>query len=208
MSKSKLIIPIFILSILILQNQVLGSSWYFKGFMSDDFSGIGEATTVYAVSTFQMLGYNNMSGIHNNYTVTSSKSDVLEYINYLGNNFGFYVNAHGNADLFTMQNCNPNQYIYPSDISGYWHFVFLDCCSCLATDKFARAFQTVGYSNRSTLGWYENVTVGGAEEWWWNFSNVAGSTNIRSACLTAADRSTNYTPIRIYGDKTWTGIAL
>ena len=205
MKKVKFIIFIFLFSILMIQNQIFGADIYFRGFMSNDFYGLGDITNLYAATTFQQLGYINMDGINNNYTTTSNKADVLNYINYLGNNFGFYVNAHGNSNCFTMNINDSNQNIYPSDIKGYWYLVFLDCCSCLATDTFANAFQTVGYSNRSTLGWYEDVSISGAEEWWSHFSNVAGTTNIRSACLTAADQSTSYTPIRIYGDKTWTG---
>ncbi len=208
MKKVKFIFSIFMAVVLMLQSSIFASNWQVQGFMSTDFSGIAETNSLYAMNTFRNLGYNNVFGNNDTWTTTGNKSTVMEYINYPGNNFGFYVNAHGNPNLFTMQNGNPSQYIYPSDISGYWHLVFIDSCSCLATDVFARAFQTVGYSNRSTLGWYEDVTVGGATEWFSYFKNVAGTTNIRSACLIAADQTSYYTPIRIFGDKTWTGIAM
>lgn len=163
---------------------------------------LARQTTNYAIKTFEKLGY-NVLGL----SITGRKSDVLNYISGTGNNYGFYEYGHGGTGVFTMKNGDKNQYIYPSDITGYWHFVFLNSCSCLSNDAFGQAFRTVGYSNRAILGWYQTVTFGASDEWWSYFKNVAGTTNIRSACLAAADKCSNSTPIRIYGDKTWNGKA-
>lgn len=180
----------------------------FRAFRSYDFEdsdSVSQAVS-YAVWTFQDLGYANVDGT-NTYTKTNDRSVVLNYIGGSGNNYGFFVYAHGNSNLFTMRTGDTTRYIYPSNISGNWHLVFLNCCSCMSTDSFADAFNTVGYSNRASMGWYNTVTIGAAEEWWSHFYSVAGTTNLRSACLAAADQCTGSTPIRIYGDKTWNGMA-
>lgn len=161
----------------------------------------------YGVWTFQKLGYINANG-NNTYTTTNDRGYLLNnWIKVSGNNYGFYIYAHGNSSAFTLEKDNFDRYIHPEDISGNWHLVFLDSCSCLATDAFATRFNTVGYSNRATLGWYNNINHTDSADWWSHFYPIAGSTNIRSACLSAADQCTGSTPIRIYGDKAWNGYA-
>lgn len=159
-----------------------------------------------AVSTFQDLGYTNSLGT-GQYLTTAYKSPVLSYIQTLSNNFAFYVLAHGNTALFTMEQNNFSQYIYPEDIEGYWYLIFINSCSTFSNDEMARAFKTVGYDQRAAMGWYDTVTFTGSYEWWSHFHNVAGLTNLRSACLAAADQCDNYTPIRLFGDKTWSGLS-
>lgn len=165
----------------------------------------------YAVWTFQDLGYTNFDGT-NYYTVSNDKSYLLNnWINISGNNYGFYVYAHGGHSTsniwFNMQTGTEATRVYPSDISGNWHLVFLDSCSVMANDDFADAFNTLNQSNRATLGWYDTVKHIASAEWWEHFFSVAGTTNLRSACLSAADQCSESTPIRIYGDKTWYGFA-
>lgn len=165
-------------------------------------------TTLYAVRTFKTLGYDVLGSIPW-YTVTDSRSTVLNYISGTGHNYAFYVFAHGDDGRFNMcrDGDNAPQRIYSSDITGYWHFVFLNCCSSMSSDSLARAFKTTGYDYRASLGWFNTVTDVASAEWWGYFKNVAGTTNIRSACLAAADQCSHSTPIRIYGDKTWDGKA-
>lgn len=179
-------------------------------FLSTDFQNDADAVQAmkHGVKTFQTLGYNIQGGLPLlHYSITDSKATVLQYIRGTGNNYAFLVSSHGNSSLFAMKLKDDNQDIYPKDISGYWHFVFLDSCSSMANDSFAQAFKTVGYSNRASFGWYTTVETPGSREWWSYFKKVAGTTNIRSACLSAADLCSNDTPIRIYGDKTWNGKA-
>lgn len=179
----------------------------FKAFNTWDFDHtLGVETVSLAVYTFQKLGYINAAGT-NIFTTTSSRSLVLNYIAGTGKNYGFYIQAHGNSNLFTTKSGDSTQYIYPSDITGYWHLVFIDSCSGGATNNFASAFKTEGYSNRAYLSWYTTVTNAGAREWWGYFYGYAGTTDLRNACLLAADRCSNSTPIRMYGDKTWSGYA-
>lgn len=121
----------------------------FRAFMSYDYETPESTKTAvnsavnYAVWTFQKLGYINASGT-NAITKTKSRSVVLsEWIEPAGQNYGFYVYAHGNQNLFAMENGNSSSCIYHSDLSGYWHFAFIDSCSCYATDAFAQALHTV-----------------------------------------------------------------
>lgn len=164
--------------------------------------------TTYAVKTFQTLGYDIKGGLPAlHYTITDSRSTILNYLSGTGNNYAFFVFAHGGPGIFTMNNSSASAAIRSSDITGYWHFVFINGCSCMSNDSFAQAFKTVGYSNRASLGWFDVVTSGASSEWWSYFKNQAGTTNLRSACLASADKCSNSTPIRIYGDKTWNGKA-
>jgi len=208
----KIVLLIAIILITFSQN-CFAATDQFRAFMTMDYENsslqISNANTsaANAVLTFQKLGYINAQG-ENRFYKTPYKSVVInEWISLTGNNYGFYVHAHGNPNLFTMTTGDSSQYIYPSDITGWWHLVFLDSCSCLSTDAFASAFKTVGYSNRATLGWYNDVEFVASAEWWGYFYPEAGTTNLRSACLAAADQCENSTPIRIYGDKTWYGWA-
>lgn len=183
-----------------------------KLFIAEEWANDSQAVqaTNYAVRTFQTLGYDIQGGLPVlKYTVANTRSAILNWLSGDGNNYAFYVFAHGADGQFNMcrDGANAPQRIYASDITGYWHFVFLNCCSSMETDSLARAFKTTGYSNRASLGWYATVTNTASAEWWSYFKNVAGTTNLRSACLAAADNCSNSTPIRIYGDKTWNGYA-
>ncbi len=188
----------------------------FRAFKTYDYEAADIVDTVntavsFAVWTFQDLGYINANGT-NTYSVTNDKAYLLDnWIRTSGNNYGFYIYAHGgyanNTVWFNLKKGTEATRVYPSDISGNWHLVFLDSCSALAINDFAVKFKTDGYSNRATLGWYDTVTHSASAEWWGHFNAVAGSTNIRSACLAAADQCQGSTPIRIYGDKTWSGRA-
>lgn len=199
---------VFILILMLFLNaNCFAATDQFRAFNTWDFDNtIAVETLSYAVWTFQDLGYINANGT-NTFTTTNSRDTVISYIRESGNNYGFYMKAHGNANLFTAKQNTPSEYIYPGDISGNWHLVFIDSCSTGASDNFARAFNTVGYSNRAYLSWYTTVTVGASREWWGYFYQYAGDTDLRSACLAAADQCGNHTPIRMYGDKSWNGRA-
>lgn len=210
MKKIKKVSVIMFLFLFILQTFCFASSDQVKLFLSTDFTDDSYAreATSYAVLTFQDLGYNNVTGT-NKYTITNSRDIVLDYISQSGNNYAFFEFAHGVDGRFNMSRDGSNapQRIYSSDITGNWHLVFLNSCEIMASDSMASAFKTVGYSNRATLGWYKTVYTDGCVEWWSHFYPIAGSTNLRSACLAAADQCEKDTPIRIYGDKTWDGKA-
>lgn len=206
---------IFLLSIICIENACFAVD-QFRAFKTWDYEAedIGESSAAavnnavgYGVLNFQKLGYINADGT-NCITNTGSKEYLLNnWINLSSNNYGFYIYAHGSSSVFALENGNSNEYVSPSEISGNWHLVFLDSCSCQATNSFATAFNTVGYSNRATLGWYTTVSHQGSAEWWEHFYPIVGTTNLRSACLAAADQCELSTPIRMYGDTSWDGSA-
>ncbi len=208
------------LMILLINSSCFASTDQFRAFKTWDYE-IGNVSETdntavnnavsYGVFTFQKLGYINADGT-NTYTTTNDKGYLLNnWIKISGNNYGFYVYAHGGYSgdkiWFNMQKGTEATRVYPSDITGNWHLVFLDSCSVLATNEFATRFKTDGYSNRATLGWFDTVKHVDSADWWSHFYPIAGSTNLRSACLSAADQCGGSTPIRIYGDKTWNGYA-
>lgn len=181
-----------------------------KLFISSDF-GIDtyavQATT-HAANTFDKLGYKiRKTSLIFNYSVTGSRNTVLNYIHESGNNYAFYVFAHANPNSFAMTNGDSSSYIYPSDITGGWHLVFLNGCSSMASTSFAEAFHTIGYDNRASLGWYLTVTNVASAEWWGYFYEAAGTMGLRDACLEAASHCSHSTPIRIFGDTSWYGFA-
>lgn len=180
----------------------------FKAFRSKDFNGnsASDTSVYYGVWTFQKLGYRNAGGSGNYYN-NCDRNFVLNWINGYSNNYGFYEYAHGNSELFTMQDGNQWNNIYPSDISGNWHLVFLDSCSCLSTTRFARAFNIYGYGNRAIMGWYDTVLQVSSADWWQYFYRYAGNMGLREACLAAARDSAYDNPIRLFGDGDWNGIA-
>lgn len=198
---------LLIFCILNVSTRCFAATDIFRAFNAADLSSNASIETVsLATLSFQKLGYINEFGT-NTYTTTNSKNTILSYISGTGNNYGFFINCHGDSNKFSPKNGDPAQYIYPSDISGYWHLVFIGACLSAANDSFARAFDTIGYDNRAYLGWFNTIKVGGHREWWGYFYNYVATTNLRDACLLAADKCTYSTPIRMYGDKTWDGKA-
>lgn len=181
-----------------------------KLFLSTDFTStsFGSQATNYAADTFEKLGYDiQLPSIPLRYFVTNSKSVVMDYIRGTGDNYAFFVFAHGNAGRFTMNVNDINQYIFSDEITGAWHLVFINSCNSMANTSLAEAFRTVGYSNRASLGWFDIVTDGGSAEWWGYFKNYAGTMSLRDACLEAASHCQHSTPIRILGDTSWYGFA-
>lgn len=179
-------------------------------YFSSDFAGeqCAKDAANYAGLTFRKLGYNltTVNGA-NLYVMTNSNQTVLNYITGSGNNYGLYVSSHGGTGWFSMQ-LNGSTKIYPSDIKGNWHFVFLDSCRSLANGDFASAFKTTSaYSNRAILGWYKDVTTGASAEFWPHFYSFAGTESLRDCALDAASNCVADTPIRFYGDSSWNGYA-
>lgn len=142
-------------------------------------------------------------------TSVNSRTTVMNYINSSGNNYGFYLKCHANSSLLAIVSGNSSSYIYPSDISGNWHFVFLDGCSTAASSNFASAFHTVGYSSRGFLGWYTTVYTDKAYAFSQVFWNQVGTNTVRDAALTAAASvpGSGTTPIKYYGDTSYHGWA-
>lgn len=209
MNKKIIAFLIIISALVSLTTSCFAATDQVKLFLSTNFGSysFSKTTMTYAALIYNKLGYNNVMGGYN-YATTGSKSDVMSYINTSGNNYAFFEYAHGNESLFIMKEPDTSTAIYPSDISGNWHLVFLNSCSSLKTDSFAQAFKTTSaYQNRAILGWYNIVTHAGSKEFIQNFYNYVGTMGLRDACLAAAAECEYSTPIRIYGDTSWYGWA-
>ena len=94
------------------------------------------------------------------------------------------------------------------DISGNWHFVYLDGCYTGSADDWADAFHIDGYSNRAYLGWRGDVLM--ANTYRFNeifFPMLNGAIAVRQAAVDAAAQvpGDGTTPIRFYGDTTYDG---
>ena len=150
------------------------------------------------------LGYSTSS------TWKSDKSLISDIKDYLKNNsraYAFYFTGHGSNSALGFKY---NGRIYPSDVTGNWHFVFLDACSTAADATWANAFKINGYSNRAFLGWSKSIRWAPghefAEKFW---PRVNGKVSIRQAAVDAAADvpGEGTTPIKFYGDRSYTGKA-
>lgn len=159
-------------------------------------------TVAYMVSAMQKLEYNNYYGT-NNYHVTSSKQDVLNYISMTGNNYGLVTVSHGWPCYLQWE--KNTQYIYGSEIRGTWHLVLMNACYACADSTFPDAFKTNGYAHRAMVGFYELLGVNAAYNFWQVFDSMI--------CSTSLDVIVNYAkaqsgaPAILWGDGSWNGYA-
>lgn len=210
--KSRLIVFIIFTTIVILfQTMCFAATDQAAIYLSTDFSNDSDAKNAanYAGLTFRKLGYSIVTGSGANlYTMTGSGAVVRGYINGSGNNYGLYISAHGNDEWINMTKGSTDHRIYPANVTGNWHFVFLDSCSSLADDDFANAFKTTSaYSNRGILGWFNTVTTPATMEFWPYFYSFATTRSLRQCALDAASNCELSTPIRFRGDTSWYGYA-
>lgn len=158
----------------------------------------------WAASAMRRLGYTATSAA---YSTSSMITDVKNYLQALSNEYAFYFSGHGNTTMLGFKHYGR---ITLSDVTGNWHFVFLDACNTAADSGWANAFKINGYSNRAYLGW--NGTIGYsygylfAQEFW---PLIDGNKTIRQAAVDAAALvpGSGTTPIKFYGDTSYTGKA-
>lgn len=205
--KNKMII-IAILSIFIISiaSNVFAATDQAGLFCTGDLTNsYGSLTLSLARDGMSKLGYNI---VQYNDCVTS-KSTIMNYINMSGSNYGLYLKSHGSPTDLAVINGQFDTYINVSEVSGNWHFVFLDGCSTAADSRWADAFHTTGYSGRGFLGWYQTVWTDDVYEFSKSFWNQVGSKSLRDAALAAASTvpGSGTTPIRMYGDKSYYGWA-
>lgn len=206
---------IFIIFINFFANNSFAGTDQAASFMSSEVSNsnsLGLAASAIG-AIYSKLGYNIVTPAP--FSAVNSKTPVLSYINGNGNNYALNVICHGSGNS-TISRLNMNrdgnvgdsECIYPSNITGNWHFVILNSCSSLAGPSFANAFKTTSaYSNRAILGWYNSVEFEAVGEFWPHFYNKVGTMGLRDLALYAASNCANSTPIRFYGDASWYGWA-
>ncbi len=128
----------------------------------------------------------------------------------LSSAYGLYIDSHGSASSIGD---NSTWSINASEITGNWHFVFLDACSTAASTTWANAFKINGYSSRAFLGWSNNVTIGNAYKFCKVFWKEIEQRNHYNSVEAIAEWSANQipgsgtTPIRFYGDQSYAGYA-
>ena len=157
---------------------------------------------VYAKYGLEELGYSVSTSIG-----AITKSSMLSWIGNTGNGYAFYVHTFGGNGYF---NDYSGSSIDADDISGNWDLVYIDSSYSAKTDELAEAFNTVGYSKRCFLGWYDGVTTYNSNTFNYYFwTEYVSHATIRSAALAAASRvpGSGTTPIRLYGSTTYDGSA-
>lgn len=165
-------------------------------------SGYYNDSAVYAKYGLEDLGYSVSTSIG-----AITKSAMLSWIGNTGNGYGFYVHTFGGDGYFNDYN---GYSIDADDISGNWDLVYIDSAYSAKTNELARAFHTVGYSDRCFLGWYKAVTTSNANAFNYYFwTEYVTHATIRSAALAAAASvpGDGTTPVRFYGDTSYDGSA-
>lgn len=158
----------------------------------------------WAASAMGTLGYTATSS---SYTTSTMITDVQNYLSALGNQYAFYFSGHGNSSMLGFKR---NGWIRTSDVTGNWHFVFLDACSTAINTGWANAFKINGYNNRAYLGWNGTIRWDYGYEFadaFWQLIN--GTKTVRKAAVDAAAcvPGAGTTPIKFYGDISYTGEA-
>lgn len=149
-------------------------------------------------SGFSALGYNVT--LASTYSGSSINTDVINYIQGNSNEYAFYFNGHGSS---TEMGFKLHPVFNYTQVSGNWHFVYLDGCSTAADTTWANAFHIYGYSNRAYLGWSNAVQLVYTHEFNEHFwPLMTGYNYVRYSAQLAASQvnGTGTTPIRFYGD--------
>lgn len=177
------------------------------------YNGFNTTNTAYATlsrnlakTAFSGLGYTNSSTLVGD---TGLRSKVLSFVTNDTKAYGFYIDCHGNSTTLATDSMT---ILRSSEVTGNWHFVFLDACETAVNTTWANAFKiNNNYTKRAFLGWSNTVTVGNGYDFckyfWPETTGRNHSNNIRDAAVWAASKvpGSGTTPIRFYGDKTYNG---
>lgn len=160
------------------------------------------AQALVASITMRKLGYNSK------YSVKADKTLITDIKDFLKNDskaYAFYFAGHANQSVLGFSR---NGWVTPSDVTGNWHFVFLDGCKTAEGTAWANAFKINGYSNRGFLGWSKGIGYLESFEFSSHFwKRLNGTNTIRQVAIDAAGEVDGSTPIRYYGDRSYTGTA-
>jgi len=141
------------------------------------------------------------------------KTDVMWVITH-PQLYGLYINAHGLGDENGVYKNAigdlVNWELYATEVSGNWHFVYLDCCYTSSTLNFGNAFNITGYSNRAFVGHNNEVGIVTSYQFTWRFAGLLGyGSTVLNCLLTARDTAiiSGYTDCNpgFIGDSTYTG---
>lgn len=182
--------------------------------ISNDSAGCFGAGTLSYSTQLTDLAYDGMENLgYSNNTKLVEYATLGESIKNFwkdDNSYAFYVTCHGNYDVIGDDKGEDELWaLYPRDVSGNWKFVFLDACKTALNDTWTTAFNiTNSSSNRAFLGWTDTVKDSNShlfsQQFW---SKLDGKKTIYNAAVEAANAvpGTGTTPIKFYGDKSYTG---
>lgn len=162
-------------------------------------------TVLYTASVLQKLEYTNNAGT-NQYVPVDSVQTILNYTNQAGNNYAVAIFGHGmNGDTSKIFFNVGTSILNSSSITGNWHLAILNVCYLLADDTFPRAFNTVGYDHRATIGFRGDVFFDDNKVYWKTFNDLAGSDSLGNIADYSNSVSGCYSVV--YGDWNWNGYA-
>lgn len=95
-----------------------------------------------------------------------------------------------------------------TNVSGNWRFVFLDGCETAVDTGWAEQFNIYGRSGRAYLGWFDTVQLVYTHQFQDYFWPRVGNKAIQALALDAANSvpGQGTTPIRFWGDTSYTGV--
>lgn len=120
----------------------------------------------------------------------------------------FYAGCHGSSNVIGT-NKNGGSFLKYNDVpSSNYQFVFLAACNTAANTNWSSAFGIYnGISkNKAFLGWYESInSVQNYNYCWQLWNQTSRGKSVRNAALDAANKITEYCPIRFRGDRSYDG---
>ena len=101
-----------------------------------------------------------------------------------------------------------NTILRRTNVSGNWRFVFLDGCETAVDTGWAEPFNIYGRSGRAYLGWFDTVQLVYTHQFQDYFWPRVGNKAIQALALDAANSvpGQGTTPIRFWGDTSYTGV--
>ena len=101
-----------------------------------------------------------------------------------------------------------NTILRRTNVSGNWRFVFLDGCETAVDTGWAEQFNIYGRSGRAYLGWFDTVQLVYTHQFQDYFWPRVGNKAIQALALDAANSvpGQGTTPIRFWGDTSYTGV--
>lgn len=152
---------------------------------------------------FRKLGYNAV-GQNNPYTDNTINTDMSSFISG-DNSYGFYFCGHASPDVLAYKY---HTILRRENVSGNWRFVFLDGCETAVDTGWATQFNIYGKKGRAYLGWFDTVELVNTHKFQKYFWPRVGTKEIQALALDAANAvsGAGTTPIRFWGDSSYTGV--
>lgn len=154
-------------------------------------------------SGFARLGYTTVDQ-DNPYEDATINEDVATFLDG-DSSYGFYFCGHANSNVLAFKY---NTILRRTNVSGNWRFVFLDGCETAVDTGWAEQFNIYGRSGRAYLGWFDTVQLVYTHQFQDYFWPRVGNKAIQALALDAANSvpGQGTTPIRFWGDTSYTGV--